>query len=339
MPGTPESSGRVFVSSTCYDLLDLRASLEVTLRACGLLPVMSDRPTSEFTNPGDKNSIETCLVNLRSCERCIVILSQRYGPSLNKAGFDDVSATHLEYREAVKAGIPVGVYVRDRLWAEHNLAKRNAGMATAWAKAEDAQRLFAFIDEHETLVNGDKPNWMWPFTSSVELCDRVLRDLGGTASAAMIRMLSDQGRLPQFSITVNKRAADGFDAVIRNTGSVGAVRVSVRDPNQRVVKTLEELGTIGAGDGFKFEFSIPMMSACGGRAPVFQVDYETKTGERMTDLLAVLLDRDHGIRLVPAGRVYIGRALRSTSPEVRVVGGYATVALEPINAAHNLNAL
>ena len=39
---------RVFVSSTCYDLLDLRAEVEAHLQEMGLTPLLSDRPSSDF---------------------------------------------------------------------------------------------------------------------------------------------------------------------------------------------------------------------------------------------------------------------------------------------------
>src|SRR5690554_3116552 len=96
------SNARVLVSSTCYDLLDLRAQLHSRLKASGLTPVMSDQLSSDFSVAESRDSVSTCLVNLVSCEACIVVLSQRYGPSLKRANFPDVSATHLEYREAVK---------------------------------------------------------------------------------------------------------------------------------------------------------------------------------------------------------------------------------------------
>ena len=54
----------VFISSTCYDLIDLRAELEAWIRDLGLSPVMSDRPTSEFEVSGYRDSIATCI------ERC-----------------------------------------------------------------------------------------------------------------------------------------------------------------------------------------------------------------------------------------------------------------------------
>src|SRR5262249_50151902 len=98
--GTPM---RVFVSSTCHDLIDLRAVLETELREMGASPVFSDSKTSDFEVSGipDQNSIETCLVNVRNSDIAVFVLAQRYGPPL-PAPFGGISATHLEWREAVK---------------------------------------------------------------------------------------------------------------------------------------------------------------------------------------------------------------------------------------------
>ncbi len=271
------------------------------------------------------------MVNLRASERCIVILSQRYGASLKSVGFNDVSATHLEYREAMQCSIPTTLYVRDRLWAEYLLWRKNGEITTVWAQEEDAIRLFSLIEEHARLENTDKPNWVWPFTSANDLCDRVLRDLGGTASTAMVRMLSEQGRLPQFSLGVV--IAHGRDMVVfKNSGIVSAMRVTVRDPSGQVVTNSRDFEP-GREELFDLRFGVELLSACPGRVPVLQIDYETPTGERLTDLFAVLPGQG-AIRFAPAGRLFVGRSLRTTSPEVTVVAGMSTVALAPINKAH-----
>ncbi len=120
----------VFVSSTCYDLMDLRAEVEACLRDLGLIPVMSDRPTSEFEVGGYQGSITTCIENVKKCPTFVCVLSHRYGPSLGKAGFDNISATHLEYRAAIESKRRILFYARDRLLAEHQLwtnARRAGG--------------------------------------------------------------------------------------------------------------------------------------------------------------------------------------------------------------------
>ncbi len=74
---------KVFVSSTCHDLIDVRAELAQVLIEMGVQHVMSDMPIlnivfAELT----VNSIATCLANVQSSDIVLVVLSQRYGPSL-----------------------------------------------------------------------------------------------------------------------------------------------------------------------------------------------------------------------------------------------------------------
>src|SRR4051812_10143827 len=107
---------KVFISSTCYDLMDLRAELLADLRELGVEVLLSDHKDSDFVVPSgpDVNSIEACLVNVRASYVVVLILSQRYGPNLGPL-FGDVSATHAEYNEARKLNKPIYCYVRDRL--------------------------------------------------------------------------------------------------------------------------------------------------------------------------------------------------------------------------------
>ena len=98
----PRMKKKIFLSSTVYDLIDIRAEISESLRKIGFDVITSDEPTSGFVVATDANSIESCLRNLEQSDEVILILSQRYGPSLKNAGYDHISATHLEYRHAVK---------------------------------------------------------------------------------------------------------------------------------------------------------------------------------------------------------------------------------------------
>lgn len=161
---------KVFVSSTVYDLLDIRSELAVYLRELGAVPVLSDDKLSGFEVSPSANSIETCLINVRQADRFLIILDQRYGPSLKTAGFEDVSATHLEYREAIKAGVPVDFFVRDHLLADHAIWKRDKTARLAWVKEERDRALFGLMDEHSRLrADATHSNWRHVFSNSVDL--------------------------------------------------------------------------------------------------------------------------------------------------------------------------
>src|SRR3954467_12463441 len=115
METRPKNLLRMFVSSTCFDLIDLRSEVRATLEQDGFLVSMSDEYDT-FQIDGRADSIETCLANLRQSDGVIVVLSKRYGPPLRPLKLEK-SATHLEYDEAVRLGKPIYFFVRDRLMA------------------------------------------------------------------------------------------------------------------------------------------------------------------------------------------------------------------------------
>lgn len=189
----------VFVSSTIYDLLDIRAEIYTLLKALGISPVMSDEKLSEFNLKFDANSIETCLVNVERSDAVIVTLSQRYGPRLGKYGFEDISATHLEYRRAKELKKPIYFYVRDRLEAEYCAWKKNKrkdDFKRVWV--EDAG-LFAFLEEHRQL-RAKENNWFSIFTNSLDLKDAIRRNFEPRIRPQMVIDAIGQNRFPLFAV-------------------------------------------------------------------------------------------------------------------------------------------
>jgi len=196
---------RVFVSSTVFDLVDIRAELEALLREMNLTPVLSDSNTSDFGVAPDMNSVECCLENLRKCDVVIVVLCQRYGPAIPVLKDGQHSATHLEYLEAKKANIPIYLYARGRLDADLALRKRNSSESfrPAWAKGDNANRLLDFLDEHKSLAAAKgRSNWAGTFTDSIDLKQLVRRDLRATASRADLDQRIRSNQVPWVQTTL-----------------------------------------------------------------------------------------------------------------------------------------
>jgi len=189
----------VFIASTTFDLIDVRAELEELIQEIGLTPLLSDSATSDFTVLRDKNSIETCLVNVRASNYFIAVLSQRYGPSLAGAGFPDLSATHLEYREAKENNLPVYFYVRDRLESDYRIWRSNdkpKSLNLLWVKQKDF-RLFDLIEEHQGLrTSSPTSNWYQTFRNSVELKNLVRRNLRIPAGRAGLERAITENNIP-----------------------------------------------------------------------------------------------------------------------------------------------
>lgn len=226
----------VFLSSTVFDLIDVRASVERLLRQIGVAPILSDSSLSAFDAKPSVNSIETCLLNVDRADEFICILDQRYGPSLASAGFEDVSATHLEYRRAKSRGIPIQFFVRDRLEADYSVWKRNRSdenLRLTWVKDK---QLLNFLDEHRKLENQTKhSNWLSIFSASTDLCDIIEARLQPRILPAQLMDALQTNAMPLFSckLTSNELVIGNIPSLqlkleCRNVGSSPAFDVKTK---------------------------------------------------------------------------------------------------------------
>jgi hypothetical protein len=199
------NNNRIFISSTCYDLIDLRAELKEYISSLGLTPVLSDHSETKFSTFANENSIETCLTNLRSCDVVIIILSQRYGPSLKKAGFPDYSATHLEYLEAKKENKKIIFFIRDRTEADYKIYKKHGDINNLdWIgrNANDI-KIFNIIDSHKALNNDNNNNWYWTFKNSIEVKQRLKIDLEKEININRLNQIINNGNCPSLIISAD----------------------------------------------------------------------------------------------------------------------------------------
>jgi nucleoside 2-deoxyribosyltransferase len=223
---------RVFISSTCYDLIDVRAELEAKLREMHLEPVLSASPVSPMAPLPDANSIETCLAHVRSSDYVIVILNQRYGSSLKPVGYDDVSATHLEYREAMATKKPTFFLVRDRLEADFSTWKKNKGRVDAlpWVDGNDFG-LFQFLKERRSFRKGQhKSNWYETFRDSVELKGLVASYLREPASVAELDRAIQNNAVPALAIDTDIEELPfgiSLKCTMKNVGGAAAFNVEL----------------------------------------------------------------------------------------------------------------
>lgn len=221
-------NNRIFVSSTCYDLIDLRAELFKFLEDIGLTPIMSDHNNSDFKIVQNSHSIETCLVNLESCDSVIFILSKRYGPKLGKLGFEDISATHLEYRKAINDKKRILFFVRDKLDADFNVYRKTKDTnALHWVDIKNIGLFDLITEQKDSLKN----NWFRTFKDSLELKNRLEIDLKKEISDSRLQHLIKNGNIPL--LVINNISCEAvsegysFPITISNVGSQSAIEPSI----------------------------------------------------------------------------------------------------------------
>jgi hypothetical protein len=164
----------VFVSSTCYDLIDLRLELAIHLESQGAIVKLSEDPERFAVDPtGD--SIETCLRNIDSSEIVVCVVDRRYGGVFASGPHAGKSATQveIEYARSLSPRKPILFFMRDRAWNDYELLKGNIEAETRWVEprntlARKSWLLFAnsiaAYPEHRGVSN-----WVTLFRSSNDL--------------------------------------------------------------------------------------------------------------------------------------------------------------------------
>ncbi|MDE2967311.1 MAG: DUF4062 domain-containing protein [Chloroflexota bacterium] len=155
----------VFVSSTMYDLSDLRAQLGQSIAALGWRPVMSEHDS--FPIDPDQSTIENCRRNVReNAEIFVIAVGARYGSIDAESG---KSVTNLEFEEARSRGVPAYVFVRKDVLAQLAIWKANPD--ADYSSIVDTPRIFEFIDS----LRGSGDTWTFGFESAQDIIDTLSR--------------------------------------------------------------------------------------------------------------------------------------------------------------------
>ena len=326
---------RVFVSSTVYDLLDVRSEIAELLRDLGIAAVLSDDKLSEFSVKLDANSIETCLVNVESCDEVIVILDKRYGPSLGECGYDDISATHLEYRHAVKHRKPIHFFVRDRLEADYSIWKKNRKsekIELSWVQDEVDYGLFDFLKEHRKLSTNKKAsNWFTTFTNSIDLKSCLQRRLETSILPQKLVDAIYENRFPLFDVQVDLeqltylgRPSLIFRGTVKNVGGMSALNFTPywKKDAGKPDRDQFRMAVMAPGQSLPMTFVYGLDGPNNGVKTSLFIEYETTMGIAVVDEFHVEGYCQHG----PAsgtlgGARFLKRTFRRTEKPLLEIEG------------------
>ena len=140
---------KVFISSTCFDLSEIREQLKAFVSSFGFDPVLSEHG-DVFYHP-DLHTHDACVHEVSNCQLFILIIGGRFGGNYLKD--KSKSITNAEYEAARSSKIPVFTYIRKGVLDNHHLYKENKSKEfvneityPAIDKQEDSANIFKFID-------------------------------------------------------------------------------------------------------------------------------------------------------------------------------------------------
>lgn len=105
------SKTRVFISSTCYDLNQIRRDLERFIIDIGHEPVLSD--SRDVSVPPGLDPIECCKWLVQSSDIFVLIIGGRYGST---APGTEKSITNIELDVAIDCNMPIYAFVDSEVW-------------------------------------------------------------------------------------------------------------------------------------------------------------------------------------------------------------------------------
>lgn len=147
---------RIFISSTFYDLQYAREDLGNFISGFGFEAIRSESGSIGYT-PGVELD-ESCYAAMRESDMAVLIVGGRYGSPVSgeKPGTDGfkkfTSITRREFNTAVEHNVPVFIFIKEDVYNEYQLFKRNKkeiedSALTLKFVAVDHINVFRFIDD------------------------------------------------------------------------------------------------------------------------------------------------------------------------------------------------
>ena len=156
----PENIPTVFVSSTCYDLRQIRTDLSQFIeRELGYRAMLSDQ--NSFSIDPDVDTIENCRRRVeQDADILVLVIGGRYG-SVDQDS--SKSITNLEYLTARAFGVPVYAFIDSSITAIMPVWKKNK--EGDFSGTVDNVQLFQFIKD---IRSRDKV-WTIPFATAQDI--------------------------------------------------------------------------------------------------------------------------------------------------------------------------
>lgn len=156
----------IFVSSTCFDLGQVRADIKQFIESLGHEPVLSEH--SSFPINPSFDTIKNCREAVKNrADIFILIVGGRYGD----VAHNGKSVTNLEYIEAKAKGAPIYVFVAKNIINILPVWKKNKG--GDFLEVVDSNRLFEFVES----LRDTKDNWVFSFETAQDICETLRQQL------------------------------------------------------------------------------------------------------------------------------------------------------------------
>ncbi|MBX3400045.1 MAG: DUF4062 domain-containing protein [Gemmataceae bacterium] len=159
---------RVFLSSTFYDLKQIRSDINTFISLMGYDAVLHER--GGVTYGKDEKLEEYCYKEIQSVDIVVSVIGNRYGTKSDKS---ERSISQEELRTAIKLSKQVYIFVESNVHAEYKTYTKNKENHSIinWNSVDNVE-IFKFLDDVYELPNN---NQTYPFATAEDIT-KMLRE-------------------------------------------------------------------------------------------------------------------------------------------------------------------
>ena len=156
----------IFISSTCYDLSQVRQNLRDFISGLGHNPMMSEQ--NDFPIDPQLDNWENCINAVKKyADIFVLIIGNRYGA----VGETGKSITNTEYLTAVQKGIPIYTFSLKKMTTLLPMWERNPD--ADYSHAVDNPKIFEFLAD----VRKKSGRWNFEFDNAQDIIDTLRKQL------------------------------------------------------------------------------------------------------------------------------------------------------------------
>ncbi len=198
------SRPRVFISSTFYDLRQIRADLDSFIRRMGYEPVRNE--SGKIPYGKEQKPEEYCYREIESCDIVVAIIGGRFGSVSQQPTY---SISQTEVRTAVKQDKSLFVFIEKGVFSEFQTYLKNKETQGIKYLYVDRIEIFTFIEE---VLSLPKNNPVHPFETAEDINELLREQWAGMFQ----RFLQEQDRARETSLILRlDQTASTLDRLVQ----------------------------------------------------------------------------------------------------------------------------
>lgn len=183
---------RIFISSTFYDLRQIRAELDMFIESLGYEPIRNEEGDIPYGK--DEALEEYCYKEIKGIDILISIIGGRFGSESKRS---TSSISQIELRTALKEGKQVYIFIDKNIIAEYEtyLLNKDSEVEIKYRYVNDI-RIYKFIEEIRALSANNN-------IKGFETASDITKYLKEQFAGLFQRFLEEQTRIKEISLITN----------------------------------------------------------------------------------------------------------------------------------------